>query len=182
MHKKWFNVGLIAVFFVVSIGGVLFILYLEDRQNAMRRQGYCTWIKEKKGILLSEEHRLNLAVEAYLGNQESIDYREIELYEGGGKRDRSLYRKIKESYSLLPYRDMDDFLYKNNKCCSVVGVDIPYPSGDLFDFLSNVGDSVFEIKHRIIFSDNSGYIREIESDRTYFSVDNCGVVELIFRI
>lgn len=153
---------------------------MKYRQDIRNQQGYCTWKEEKKGLIIGRDQRLDLAINAYMRDQTSIDYQEIELIENSGKRDPTYWEHLKSHFSLIRYKSKEDFLKDNQQCCAVVGVDIPAPSGDFWDWSSNPGTTVFEIKHKIRYTNQNGTLKEISSSHTYFAIDNCGGVEPIF--
>lgn len=153
---------------------------MKYRQDIRNQQGYCTWKEEKKGLIIARDQRLDLAINAYMSDQTSIDYREIELIENNGKRDTAYRKYLTDHFSLIRYNSKAEFMKENQQCCAVVEVDIPAPSGDFWDWSSNPGTSVFEIKHKIRYTDQNGNLKETPSSHTYFAIDNCGGVEPIF--
>jgi hypothetical protein len=167
---------LLAVFLVLAALG----FSLKYHENIRKKQGYCTWKEEKKGLIISRDQRLDVAINAYLKDQISIDYREIELIGNNEKRDPAYREFIKSHFSLIRYSNREEFLKDNPQCCAVVGVDIPAPSGDFWDWASNPGTIVFEVKHKIRYTDQNGNLKQIPSYHTYFAIDNCGGVEPIF--
>jgi hypothetical protein len=154
---------IIACMLAVFLALIAFGFAMKYRQDIRNQQGYCAWKEDKKGLIISRDQRLDLAINAYMRDQTSIDYQEIELIENNGKRDSAYWGYLKENFHLLLYKNKEEFLNENQQCCAVVGVDIPAPSGDFWDWSSNPGTSVFEVKHKIRYTDQNGNLKEITS-------------------
>lgn len=129
-------------------------------------QGYC----EKNGIKLTADERLVIAINHYLRQQTLTDLLEIRRAEGVSVTSDEL----KKIYTLIPYQSYAEFKRDNPDCCKRTwgGVE-----GDQFGFWersSGVGDGMFQFSHKIRYLDVNGVSKTLISEKTYYTVNNCG--------
>ena len=147
---------------------------------------YISSVEEEKvrGRRFTTEERLDIAIDHYLCNQTSIDYREIEKAE----QMRSS-GDVRERFALIYYGSKGEFMRENPDCCKLT----PYSAQqDIFGYdsfsgfvpffepkrgserASGMGDGMFVFKHKIRYTDQGGTSKEIETTKLYIMVNNCG--------
>lgn len=135
--------------------------------------GYCA-AEEGDRYKLSNEQRLNIAIEDYIKGGSEGGYVEILRKEEFSDED------LRDRFAILPYRTREEFKDINPGCCGLVyGV----PDGKIIGFWQRVqglGDGMFHFVHRVRYKDARGVIKELQSKGTYYFVDNCGVSRSAF--
>ena len=137
-------------------------------------QGYGNGIL-KKGLRLTTDERLDIAIRYYLHNQISIDYREIAKAE---QIERQQSDSLEERFKLIPYSSREENLKENPDCCERTWGEI-CPEIDQFFFrerASGAGDGMFNFKHKVRYTAQSGTYKERETTNTFIMVNNCGGV------
>ncbi|MCL2022640.1 MAG: hypothetical protein FWG81_11450 [Betaproteobacteria bacterium] len=140
------------------------------------------YLKSLYGRRFTTEERLDIAINYYLCDQISADYKEIREAEGVGWTD------LRERFTLIPYGSKSEFLQENPDCCELTPYTSPqnrYGGEELWfhdeyprrgnERANGMGDGVFDFKHKIRYMDQEGFRKEIESTIAFILVSNCGV-------
>lgn len=154
------------VLLVVS-GRVLVGVGLELYKGYWNYLGHCS----VDGSKLTDQRRLDFAIDHYLWNQKNIDYLEIADVE---RPDRPPLDDATNSFKRVPYENKLEFLKENPACCELTE---RMPDGQrlgFWDRVAGAGEGQFFFSYKVRYFDELGRLKEIFADGVFYQVDNCG--------
>lgn len=165
---RW-SVVRVIVFLVLLVvfGRVLVGVGLEGYKGYLNYLGYCS----VDGGKLTDQRRLDSAIDHYLLNQKNIDYLEIADVE---RPDRPPLDDVINGFKRVPYESGSEFLKENPACCELTESMPDGQRSDFWDRVAGAGEGQFFFSYKVRYFDGLGRLKEIVADGVFYQVDNCG--------